>query len=311
MTADTENRSWIDENDICHAGPCRLSKDGIDLIDCEQCGFRHIIPLPSAETLRRFYEAEFYQSNRPHYIEASKEDVEWRQSEFTDRCTIAEKLTGREPGRALDIGCGPGDFLLAAKHRGWDVLGVEPSPMAAEYAASRGLEIENAFFSAELAGTLGNFDLVHMSEVLEHIPNPLELLASVKEILNPGGILCVSVPNDFNPLQVAFQEIAGKDPWWVVPDHHLNYFDFDSLEKVMENAGLPPVFRTTNFPMEMFLLMGDDYIGKREVGRPLHNKRKAFDLNLTGDYLEVRSRFYNSLANSGLGRLAIVFAQKP
>ncbi len=310
MSESRNHREWTDPTGVTHAGDFVLNKDNIDLINCSHCGFKHIVPLPDPETLRKFYEAEFYQSNRPHYIEASKEDVEWRQSEFADRLMIAEDLTEKASGRVLDIGCGPGDFLLAAQSRGWEVLGVEPSPMAAEYAANRGVEVENDFFSADLACKLGTFDMVHMSEVLEHIPNPLELLGLVHHLLKPGGVLCVSVPNDFNPLQVSYQEISKKDAWWVVPDHHLNYFDFETLEQAMQSADLKPVHRTTNFPMEMFLLMGDDYIGNRDIGRPLHNKRKAFDLNLTGEYLKVRSTFYNSLANSGLGRLAVVFAQK-
>lgn len=316
MTVDQESEGhvkvWRDAAGIEHEGAVLSTTDGADVIECMHCGFRHIVPMPKAEDLRRFYEEEFYQSERAHYIPASEQDREWRQSEFLDRFEVAETNLGPSTSqrRVLDIGCGPGDFVAVGHDKGWDSVGVEPSPMAAKFAADRGLTIVNDFFDRNVANTLGQFDFIHMSEVLEHIPNPVEILEAAERILAPGGILCISVPNDYNAFQKVATENYECDEWWVTPSHHINYFDFESLECVVAKLGLKPFSRSTNFPMELFLLMGQNYIGNREEGSRLHAMRKAFDMSLTGEKLSIRSKFYKALAEADLGRLAIVFAQK-
>ncbi len=63
--------------------------------------------------------------------------------------------------------------------------------------------------------------------------------------------------------------------------------------------------------MELFLLMGDNYIGDSALGRQLHGKRKQVELTLAHYAPEARAALYSALASVGLGRLAIVYAQKP
>lgn len=303
-------REWTDEHYGTHAGEVVATVDGYDVIDCEQCGFKHVIPLPSQEQLQTFYEDEFYQSEKANYLSEADEDFAWKQVEMELRFSVAEKLLKTDGRQLLDIGSGPGDFLVVGKNGGWQGVGVEPSKVACEHAARRGVEAINGFFDANLADTLGEFDFIHLSEVLEHVPDPAELLATAQSLLKPGGVLCVSVPNDFNPLQALVVQGLARKPWWVVPDHHLNYFDFDSLEKLIGNSGLRCQSRLTNFPMEMFLLMGQDYTGSAELGRQLHGWRKTMDIQLASNP-EAHEKLYQSLAEAGFGRLAIVFATKP
>ena len=56
-----------------------------------------------------------------------------------------------------------------------------------------------------------------MSEVLEHLPDPAGLLRTCHGLLEPGGLVTISVPNDFNPFQQALQDHLGFEPWWVAP----------------------------------------------------------------------------------------------
>ena len=55
------------------------------------------------------------------------------------------------------------------------------------------------------------------------------------EITEQKGLICVTSPNDFNPLQKMAVENLSKDYWWVVPDHHVNYFDSKSLNELFNN----------------------------------------------------------------------------
>jgi hypothetical protein len=104
---------------------------------------------------------------------------------------------------------------------------------------------------------------------------------------------------------------GGTRPWWLAPPHHLNYFDFDSLQGLLSRLGLDVLEAMTSFPMELFLLMGEDYVGNDELGRACHARRKKFDLSLESAGLgAVRRRLYGALAKAGLGREAIIVARK-
>lgn len=307
-----QRREWHSSLYGTHSGAIIDQHDALDIVACEQCGIKHVVPLPETEAIEAFYQDEFYQTEKARYLEEAHNDFEWKAVEFNLRLKIANSFLEKDGiRRVLDIGCGPGDFLKVAEEYGVDAVGVEPSPIAAKYAKERGLNVINAFFNAETAQTLGRFDFIHLSEVLEHVAQPMELIALAEGLLKPGGVLCVSVPNDYNKLQLTAAKKTGKKKWWIVPDHHLNYFNFDSLADMIERCGLITRKRLTNFPMELFLLMGQDYTSDPRLGRELHGLRKNLDINLAEIDVDVMLQFYESLAETDLGRLAIVFAMKP
>jgi SAM-dependent methyltransferase len=302
---------WTNEHGDTHAGPLETSTEQGDVIHCRTCGFLHVTPLPSPGTLRRLYEEHFYQEDKSDYLDRAREDEKWLRLMFDLRLNrISKLLGGADRPRILDIGCGPGDFLAACQDRGWQGTGIEPSPVATAFCQDRGLNVRQGFFGADTAAEMGTFDAVHMSEVLEHIADPQEVLKAAHGILRDGGVLAVSTPNDYNPFQETLVTERDFRQWWVVPDHHLNYFTFSSLEALILTCGFTPVARTTNFPMEMFLLMGQDYTSDPKLGRQLHGWRKSFDLTLAANQSESLEAYYDSLAAAGLGRLTIVFAQK-
>lgn len=294
-----------------HEGTILVTHHGIDVINCATCGFTHITPLPDPAEQIRFYREKFYTTEKTDYLDNAKTDRDWLISTYNERFDIFESLLPARNYHLLDIGCGPGFFLSAGKERGWNVLGIEPSPQAAEFARSHGVQVIEGFFDATTAAAIGPQDVVHMSQVLEHIANPAELLRQAHTLLTSNGLICISVPNDFNPLQLALQKFNQLDPWWVVPDHHLNYFSFDTLEALLRREGFEPVQRDASFPLELFALMGDDYISNPELGSIIHSKRKQleFTLDKTG-FNNTKRALFSALAMAGLGRLAVVIARK-
>ncbi len=75
-------------------------------------------------------------------------------------------------GRAVDVGCGNGDFLFRLKQLGWEVLGIETDPLAAETARRRGIAVESK--PLEKAGLPENWaDAVIMNHVAEHLYDPV------------------------------------------------------------------------------------------------------------------------------------------
>ncbi|MEW6073219.1 MAG: class I SAM-dependent methyltransferase [Planctomycetota bacterium] len=294
-----------------HAGAALDRAGEFTVIECEPCGFRHVIPLPAADELREIYRQEYYTAEKPLYLERAREDLDWWRQLYAERFDAFEALLGGRTGRLLDVGSGPGFLLEYGRERGWEVLGVEPSAAAAAHARGLGVEVVEEFLTPELAPRLGRFDAVHLSEVLEHVPDPRSILALCRDLTRPGGLVCASVPNDYNPFQHALRTSGGYGPWWVAPPHHLNYFEFASLERLFARAGLEPVRRDTTFPIDMFLLMGEDYVGNDALGRVCHGRRMAFERHLRAAGLEELLRtLYQGLAQHGLGRLAVVTARR-
>lgn len=293
-----------------HAGRVVESAAGHDVIACALCGFHHVVPLPDAHAMEQDYAQSYYAETKPTYLKDAADDQAWARLTQDDRLDAIESALGGQ-GTLIEIGSGPGFFLETAAERGWQAIGIEPSIQAAEFAAGRGLTVHNMPFAQAVQAGLPVADAIVATNVLEHVPDPIGMLELAHHALKPGGVLCLTVPNDFNPLQLVAQHGKGQAPWWVAPPHHLNYFDFDSLEGLVTRLGFRPVRRLTTFPMEAFLLMGDDYVRQPELGRPAHLKRKSFDLSFAAAGLDhVRRRLYAALADAGLGREATILAIK-
>ena len=294
-----------------HRGRRVTQAGGYDVIACETCGFCHVLPLPAPQELDQAYREQYYQVEKPDYLVHAGEDRQWSELMHSDRLDIFEKLL--EPGRRrlLDIGSGPGFFLKTAKTRGWQVLGIDPSRQAAAFARGMDIDMVEGFFGADTAPKLGRFDAVHLNNVLEHVPDPAALLTLARDVLSPGGLICINVPNDFTPFQTAGRTAIGAGEWWIVPPHHLNYFDFASAASLLERLGFRVLERTTSFPMELFLMMGENYTDNPGIGRACHNKRKRFDLALEAAGPQTRRALYRALAQAEIGREVVLIAAAP
>jgi len=101
----------------------------------------------------------------------------------------------------------------------------------------------------------------------------------------------------------------GEKPWWLAPPHHINFFNRSSLEKLVRRLDFEPLHYEVTFPMELFLLMGKNYLHDPEQGRDCHAMRKALELNLTGTgNRDVLDKLYNCFAEAGFGRHAVLMA---
>ena len=300
----TEIKKWRN-----HKGIVLDALEGFDVIECETCNFKHIIPIPSSQDLNKMYRDEYYSVEKPCYLERHRQDLDWWNMVYCQRYDAFEHNLPLDHRSVLDIGSGPGYFLLHGKNRGWKTLGIEPSDQATAHGQERGLKIINGFYSEEMAASLGTFDVIHMSNVLEHIPDPKHLIQLVRKNLAVPGLICISVPNDYNPFQQALREVCDFQPWWVAPPHHINYFDFTSLGRLLSACGFTVIQNEASFPIDMFLLMGDNYVNNDQVGQQCHNRRKAFELNLSKTGSKgIMKELYQKFADLGIGREAIVLA---
>jgi len=294
-----------------HHGPVIASVDGYDVIDCEACGFKHLDPLFTDEQLKKFYDQEFYQSERPDFFERMEADREWWMLRYHHYYELIEAhAPARTAPRILDIGSGSGFFLEAGRERGWRTLGFEPSAMAADYTRARGLAVVNDVFSERAAREHGTFDAISLSMVLEHVRDPVGLIEDARSLLAPGGLLLLISPNDFNPLQMTLWKQLGFAPWWISPKHHLNYFDTQSACTFIKERRFEVLHLETSYPLESFLLAGRNYVGNPILGRECHNERMAFETALFRHDRARLKALAASWAAQGIGREFIILGKK-
>ena len=138
----------------------------------------------------------------------------------------------KEKQRLLDIGCGNGSFLERARHAGWDVLGLEPDPKAADAARQRGFNVVVGTID-ELSDVTACFDAITLSHVIEHVYWPFELMMSVHRLLKPGGVVYIDTPN----INSHGAKVFGGNWRGLETPRHLVLFNPASLKNLLTAAG--------------------------------------------------------------------------
>ena len=305
---------------IKHNGKTIKKFGKYSVIDCRICKFIHIIPVPSDQELNSFYDNEYYQNTKPNFISKNENEMDYWNSVFDEKLVTIEKLISSKSKRILDIGSGPGFFLRRAKRRGWNVIGVEPSPLASDYANKQNIHTIQKFFHEVTPNEIGKFDAIHTFDVLEHVNNPIAVIEKAYSLLKKNGVIVVEVPNDFNPLQKLAQKTLKKKEWWVTLSswsktlgniQHLNYFNFSSISDLLKRTGFKIIIKESTFPLELFLLMGQDYIKNPKIGKKIHLGRIQLEKNFEkGNAMQMKKTIYQKLAEVGIGRTAIIYAKK-
>jgi len=102
-------------------------------------------------------------------------------------------------GRVLDVGCGTGFLAERLARRGFGGVGIDLSPDSVEIANERLRDIGPGTLRAEVGSAYdppeGTFDLITLTDVLEHLEDPRACLGALRSRLVPGGLLVVSTPN--------------------------------------------------------------------------------------------------------------------
>ena len=270
------------------------------------------MPIPKEKELAKLYRSEFFEIETPDHLKNIETDIDWWNINFNDKYDIFEKKIKKNKKTILDIGSGFGHFLKIGKDRNWDVTGIEPSLKGAQFAKEKfDLEIINSNFDDELIKNLKKFDAIHLSEVLEHVPKPVNFLKNIYKVLNNNGLLCIEVPNDYNLMQESAAINLKLDPWWLSPPFHVNYFNYDSLINLLETNNFKVFLKESSFPLELFLLMGENYVDNDSLGRMCHTKRKKLEISLKKtNHNWLKRKLYQSFADIGIGRQITLYASK-
>ena len=250
--------------------PCPLCGDEADrpvlqwrtrrMVRCLGCDLLYRNPQPTASEVCTSYSAE-------------RTSLEWEERVAARRShqfrRFFDRLPG-PPGRLLDIGCGYGLFLKIAHECGWDAVGVDLDPKGIAYAKER-LQVD-AFLGdpGDVDFPDGSFDLVTLWNVVECVPDPVELLRQARRVLKGGGTVFIRTQNEvWQRFSFRLTSLLPRLGWKSVFEKlpfatfvfHMSSFSRSTLRRLIEQAGFEPLSIRNSEPTQ-----GDPYLGLGAAG---------------------------------------------
>lgn len=220
-----------------------------NVIRCSHCDGDISDPMPSEEVL-----SEYYSDYHPTQVL----EEQYRANDLIDLqepilTYLTDQLGGFKAGMSfLDYGFGAGAFLLKVAQKGMSATGLDFGAQNIEQlkalSQQRGLNID--LYDMANGGMLAlrgkTFDCITMFQVVEHLVSPLEVLADLRELQKPGGILYIECPNQaglfFNIKNLVRSVINRKFMWGALsPPQHVLGFRKKSLQMLLERAGYEPI----------------------------------------------------------------------
>jgi len=148
----------------------------------------------------------------------------------------------KSAGTLLDVGCSTGRFIAAANQAGFLAQGVEFNVDTAELARAQGLDVTTGTLS-DLKAPKHFFDAITMWDIVEHVPDPLTLLNTARELLAEDGWLWLTTPNIDGLFPQASLRVAHSIGKWPHPEppYHLTQFSQQTITAALHRAGFDQV----------------------------------------------------------------------
>ena len=210
---------------------------GIDtpyvIAKCASCGLEQTTPLPDQEALNALYEKyyNFSGEKNTRYTQLRAKFI----NSFLYRVWLAidgdisfHLASGK--GSLLDVGCNEGRGLEFYRSHGFSAEGLELNSRAAEVARSKGFVVHGS--TLEGFTTDKKYDVVVLSNVLEHSLNPADMLRAIHGLLSQNGQVWISCPNSQSWLRSAFGRFWIN---WHVP-FHVVHFSQNTLRDILKNT---------------------------------------------------------------------------
>lgn len=206
--------------------------NGYDIVCCRICGFGYASGLPTQAEFDRYYAGMSRYEDGVASYSTSPEDQARCQS-FVDMIDAV----GVDRGSAvLDVGCATGSLLAIFEQRGFgDVEGLDPSPACAAIALREHRLRVLTGSASDIPSLSKRYGLVTLSEVLEHLLDPIQVLRDIRHVLESTGLIMVEVPD------VEGFSSSAKAPFQEFSMEHVNFFSSASIANAMARAGFEPI----------------------------------------------------------------------
>lgn len=220
-----------------------------------------------------------------------------RTREFprTSKLFTLDMVSAALPGQnILDVGCGTGLNAEALKEKGYDVHGVDISPVAIDQFTERGFKGKACNILEGLPYPDNTFDFVFSSEVIEHVDDTEKFLSEIFRVMKPGGKLVLSTPNSAFWIYRMLGTF-GKTVTELQHPGHLRFFSPKSLHQFVKNSGFSEVKIAAR---HMYIVLGET-LGKacmpllKPAGlQPEHRFRAGKDFYQISRFSEKASSFW-------------------
>lgn len=215
-----------EKSEIIHKGT-RGGDKHIDVLQCASCGLVRLSEV--MDDVEQFYQASGMRDqlvDTPAHTRITTRMDDERRFRFTENM-----IEGKD---VLDFGCGDGGYLIRARKVARHVQGIE-----LEKAMRDGLQEEGLSCCASLA-EVGQFDVITLFHVLEHLDAPLDYLEKIRQHLTPDGMILIEVPNAEDALLSLYHSEAFADfTYWHC---HVYLYNNMTLRRLAEKAGLKVKF---------------------------------------------------------------------
>ena len=188
---------------------------------CENCGFIQC----NTTDVTSYYE----QLEDSDYIESSSQ----RTLQFEKLLKTVEPYI-KNGGTILDIGAGSGIFIHEATKYGYSATGIEPSAYLAGKAQDAGLNVIQGTFPESCP--CEKYDTIFLTDVIEHIVDPMPMLKRMPEYLKSDGKVVVTTSD----VSSVLAKVMGNR-WWHYRVAHIGYYNKKTLGQIMEHAGMTSV----------------------------------------------------------------------
>jgi 2-polyprenyl-3-methyl-5-hydroxy-6-metoxy-1,4-benzoquinol methylase len=220
----------------------RVVSFGFPLVyfQCKNCGLVFQSSDESCSADPNFY-SETYRQVYQGSVEPTAKDLWVQEQRAANLVRLLRLQNVNSPENVLDIGASSGLLLRAIQQTfGCQVIGVEPGDAYRTYAESRGLQMFSSL-DALIETNPECFDLVTLSQVLEHLPDPVGTLRSIrKNFLSENGVVLLEVPNFY-----------AHDSYELA---HLACFTPHSLQEILKQAGFEVMYlQRHGFPRSSLL----------------------------------------------------------
>jgi 2-polyprenyl-3-methyl-5-hydroxy-6-metoxy-1,4-benzoquinol methylase len=205
------------------------------LARCRACGQHFCMPAPSATEIAEFYQGDYHETLRTPG--GSEQQFGVKFGRYRDWL-----LQFLRTGRTLDIGTATGLFPAMLKEAGFEAEGLEYNPESARWGQEHyGIRIQTCALEDSGAGP-GAYDLISMTDVLEHTEYPLGYLKLARQYLRPGGFMLITFP-DIESLESRYlrfiSRVLHRDWIWFncrIP-HHVWEFTPATARAMFNKAG--------------------------------------------------------------------------
>jgi len=207
---------------------------------CRACDHMYVDGYFSPEALKILFSGT-QPSQRPGH------DIEGQRFAWASVLDAVGALRASFGGRWLDIGFGSGALLTTAAEFGYEVAGIDLREENVRLMREAGFDVHAVELAAYRAAA--PFDVVSMADVLEHMPFPKRALRDARQLLQPGGLLFLSMPNaDAFVWQASTR--AGTNPYWGEIEHYHN-FGRRRLTALLEECGFAVLRYSVSFRYRM------------------------------------------------------------